>query len=76
LNTYIVVGLEFGVQTQGFMLEKQALQCLNHTSSPFCFCYFRDRVSKTAWSDLEPILASQVAGITGIRENNRKKYKR
>jgi hypothetical protein len=29
-----------GVWTQGFLLVKQALYCLSHTSSPFCSDYF------------------------------------
>jgi hypothetical protein len=29
-----------GLGTQGFVLEKQALYCLSHASSPFCSSYF------------------------------------
>jgi hypothetical protein len=34
-----------GVCTQGFVLIKQMLYCLSHTSRPFCFGYFGDGVS-------------------------------
>jgi hypothetical protein len=31
---------ETGISNQGFVIAKQALYHLNHTSSPFCFGYF------------------------------------
>jgi hypothetical protein len=37
--------------TQGFVLAKQVLYHLSHTSSPFCCGYFGDGVS---WAGLEP----------------------
>jgi hypothetical protein len=36
-----------GVWTHVFMLAKQALNLLSHTSSPFCSGYFGDGVSRT-----------------------------
>jgi hypothetical protein len=33
-----------GVLTEGFMFTKQALYCLSHTSSPFCYGYFGEGV--------------------------------
>jgi hypothetical protein len=39
-----MVGLEFELS---FMLAKQALHCLSHTSNPFCFGYFGDGVCRT-----------------------------
>jgi hypothetical protein len=35
------------VLIQGFVLAKQALYLLNHTSSPFCPGYFGDEISGT-----------------------------
>jgi hypothetical protein len=58
------------VWTQGFMLEKQALYCLNHTASPFFSGYFGDGgltnyLPGLASNCVFLISASQVAGITG-----------
>jgi hypothetical protein len=61
--------------TQGFSLAKQALCCMSHTSSPFCFGYFADGAGGLSiclgwpWTVILPISASQVArlqvGATG-----------
>jgi hypothetical protein len=55
----------------GFMVAKQELYCLSHTSSPFYSDYFGDRVSQTIclrWPGTWILLisASQVARITGV----------
>jgi hypothetical protein len=59
------------VGTQDFVLAKQVLYCLNHTSCPFCSSYFGSGVSRTIFEDwlqtaVLPISASQVAGIIGV----------
>jgi hypothetical protein len=61
----------FLFSTQGFMLAKQVLYHLSHTSSPFWSGYFRDGVSLTifpGWpgTSILPISASQIARITGV----------
>jgi hypothetical protein len=53
------------------VLTKQALQCLCHTSSPFCSGYFgdgglTDYLPKLALKSNPSILASQVTRITGM----------
>jgi hypothetical protein len=60
-----------GVWTQSFMLAKQALYCLSHTSSPFCSGYFGDGVLRTVcpgwpWTMILSISASKVVIITGV----------
>jgi hypothetical protein len=59
------------VWIQGFVLAKQALYSLNHTSSPFRSHYFGNGVLQTIclqWSQTIILLisASQVATITGV----------
>jgi hypothetical protein len=57
--------------TQDFVLAKQVLYHLIHSSSPFCSGYFGDRVLQTicpGWPQTEILLisVSQVAGIRGM----------
>jgi hypothetical protein len=61
-------GAVSGILTQGFMLAKQEIFHLRHTSSPFCSGYFGDGVSQTVcpgWLPTEILLISdsQVAGL-------------
>jgi hypothetical protein len=44
--------LWYWVWTQGFILVRQTLYCLNHTSSPFFSGYFGDKVSLFAQAGL------------------------
>jgi hypothetical protein len=66
----VVSGFEFS-----FELAKQVLYCLSHTSSQFCSGYSGAGVLQTicpGWpqTSILPILASQVAGITGMRQQH------
>jgi hypothetical protein len=59
-------GVLVGLGAQGFILAKQVLYHLSHTSSPFCSGYFEDGVSGTiclGWPQAVILLisASQVA---------------
>jgi hypothetical protein len=61
-----------GVWSQDCMLRKQALYCLSHTSSPFCFDYFGDMVLWTIcldwpWIMILPISAPLVARIITVK---------
>jgi hypothetical protein len=42
LHFFLFFFYRIGVWTQGYMLVKQTLYCLSHTSSPFCSGYFGD----------------------------------
>jgi hypothetical protein len=77
LNSYIlyILGYLFfiakWVWTQGFALVKQMLYFLRNTSSPFCFSYFRDRISwniSLGWPGTMILLvsASLIAMILGV----------
>jgi hypothetical protein len=62
---------ETRVWTQGFMLAKEALYALCHTSSPFFHGYFGDGVSWTiclgwSWTAIILISAFQIGRITGM----------
>jgi hypothetical protein len=54
----------------GFVLAKQVLYCLSHTSSPFCSGYFGDGLLNYLWGWPQPeillISASQVTRIIGM----------
>jgi hypothetical protein len=68
IHLFILVGL--GLCTQAFTFAKQVLYRLSHTSNPFCFCYFGDRVSRTIYpgwlrTTILPISVFQVARIIG-----------
>jgi hypothetical protein len=60
---------ESRVWSQGFVLVKQVLYYLSHTSSPFCSGYFRDGVLRAIcvgwpWTVILPSSASQVQNLT------------
>jgi hypothetical protein len=38
---------------QGFMLARQVLYCLSHSSFPFCYGYFGDRIFLFTQTDLD-----------------------
>jgi hypothetical protein len=64
-------GEDTGVSTLGFMLAKQALYHLSHTSSSFCSGYFEDSISQIiclGWprTVILMISAFQVARIIGV----------
>jgi hypothetical protein len=50
---FVFRGIVLGFWTSSIMLLRQAFYHFSHTSGPFCFGYFGDRVSLFAWDHPE-----------------------
>jgi hypothetical protein len=61
-----------GVSTQGFVLSRQVLYCLSHTSNSFCSVYLGDRILlffQPAWTTILLLTFPAIIGMTGMHHH-------